>query len=361
MPNNEVVTDRGWRTAQVAPPTVKIADLTGPGSSAEKFGVGGTDLGIAVALADGRTGFIFGDTFDECRAGGPGWRSPVMLRSGDTSLRRLADGITFDDAVGGDYARQLWDYEHDGPPWKGSGYSTVLPADAVTIGGRLYLFAMVNRGLHNVLWTEINYSDDCGETWHDAGPDARRLGSHIDARQQVITWEHDPDSGSVYVIASAFNRRENAYLYRVRADDLLDRSAWHPWTGGWFNNDPKPLLPEGTTVGEMSLRRVENRWVFSYFESSSGTIRVKVLNHPTDDFLAAPTTTVLRNTSWPSPRCSPPDGCTTGGLSQLYGGYIVPGSTLRHLHLVVSHWNTTEDSNWPYRAMQYRHNASARL
>ena len=192
MPNNEVVTDRGIKTAQVQPPTVKVADLTGPGSSAERFGVGGTDLGIAVALADGRTGFIFGDTFDECRAGGPGWRSPVMLRSNDTSLRRLNDGITFHDAVGGDYARQLWDYAHDGPPWKGGGFSTVLPADAITIDGRLYLFVMVNRGLHNVLWTEINYSDDCGDTWHDAGPDARRLGSHDDGHQQLITWEHDP-------------------------------------------------------------------------------------------------------------------------------------------------------------------------
>jgi Domain of unknown function (DUF4185) len=231
----------------------------------------------------------------------------------------------------------------------------------VTIDGRLYLFAMVNRGLHNVLWTEVNYSDDCGETWHDAGPDARRLGSHCDGRQQLITWEHDPENDSVYVIASAFNRRENAYLYRVRADDLLDRSAWRPWTGGWLRSDPMPLLPAGTTVGEMSLRRVENRWVFCYFESNSGTVRVKVLNRPTDDYKAAPTTTVIRNTSWPSPRCSPPDGCTAGTLSQLYGGYIVPGSTLRNLHLIVSHWNTTDGSNWPYRAIQYRHNATSRL
>jgi hypothetical protein len=287
-----------------------------------------------------------------------------MLRSNDTSLHTLNDGITFDDAVGGEYARQLWDYEHDGPPWKRGGFSTVLPADAVTIDGRLYLFAMVNRGLHNVLWTEVNYSDDCGETWHDAGPDARRLGSHCDGRQQLITWEHDPENDSVYVIASAFNRRENAYLYRVRADDLLDRSAWRPWTGGWLRSDPMPLLPAGTTVGEMSLRRVENRWVFCYFESNSGTVRVKVLNRPTDDYKAAPTTTVIRNTSWPAmtgPRCSPPDGCTAGTLSQLYGGYIVPGSTLRNLHLIVSHWNTTDGSNWPYRAIQYRHNATSRL
>jgi hypothetical protein len=356
-----VVTDRGVRTAQALPPTVKISDLTGPGSSAEKFGVGGTDLGIAVALADGRTGFIFGDTFDEFRAGGPGWRSPVMLRARHACGQSLNDGIVFDDAVGGDYARQLWDYGHDGPPWNNGGFSTMLPADAITIGERLYLFVMVNRGLHNVLWTEIIYSDDCGETWHDAGPDARRLGSHQDGRQQLITWERDPETGLVYVVASAFNRRENAYLYQVHADDLLDRSAWHPWTGGWLRSSPKPLLPVGTTVGEMSLRRVENHWVFSYFESNSGTIRVKVLNSPTDDMSAAPTTTVLRNTAWASPKCSPPVGCAAGTLSQLYGGYIVPGSTLRNLHLVVSHWNTTDGSNWPYRAMQYRHNAMSRL
>jgi hypothetical protein len=81
LPNNESVTDRGIKTAQVAPATAKVADLTGPGSSAKKFGVGGTDLGIAVALADGRTGFIFGDTFDECRAGGPGLAKP-----GDAAL-----------------------------------------------------------------------------------------------------------------------------------------------------------------------------------------------------------------------------------------------------------------------------------
>ena len=39
-------------------------------------------------------------------------------------------------------------------------------------------------------------------------------------------------------------------------------------------------------------------------------------------------------------------------MAQLYGGYIVPGSTLSDLHLTVSQWNTEED--WPYRVMQYR-------
>jgi hypothetical protein len=36
----------------------------------------------------------------------------------------------------------------------------------------------------------------------------------------------------------------------------------------------------------------------------------------------------------------------------LYGGYIIPGSTLSDLHLSVSQWNT--DARWPYRVMQHR-------
>lgn len=39
-------------------------------------------------------------------------------------------------------------------------------------------------------------------------------------------------------------------------------------------------------------------------------------------------------------------------VAQLYGGYIIPGSTLDDLHLSVSQWNTAE--GWPYRAMHFR-------
>lgn len=49
------MTDSGIRTVLVEPPTVKVADLTGPDTSSGSFGVGGTDLG---------------DTFDDARVGG---------------------------------------------------------------------------------------------------------------------------------------------------------------------------------------------------------------------------------------------------------------------------------------------------
>ena len=58
-----------------------LADLTGTLTSSGQFGVGGTDLGIPVRQPNGQIAYIFGDTFDQDMAGGPGWRSPVLLRS----------------------------------------------------------------------------------------------------------------------------------------------------------------------------------------------------------------------------------------------------------------------------------------
>jgi hypothetical protein len=107
------VTDSGIRTALVEPPTVKVADLTGPDTSSGSFGVGGTDLG---------------DTFDDARVGGR--RSPAAT-------------------------------------------TAAIPGTA-------------------------------------ADP------MHV---------------GSVHTNAGA-------HRCRVRADELLDRSAWHAWTGRWLRNRP---------------------------------------------------------------------------------------------------------------------------
>src|SRR5690349_15802803 len=99
--------------------TRKIRDLTGPGTSAGQWGVGGTDLGIPVRQPDGQIAYIFGDTFENDGVGGPGWRSPVLLRSAPGGL---AAGIEFTGAAGGAYAKQILDYEHNDE------YSTWLPS-----------------------------------------------------------------------------------------------------------------------------------------------------------------------------------------------------------------------------------------
>ncbi|GAA4769490.1 hypothetical protein GCM10023199_58020 [Actinomycetospora chibensis] len=59
-------------------PAAKVTDLTGPERSTS-YGIGGTDLGMPTLTADGRLLLVFGDTFDQFRAGGPGWRAPTAL------------------------------------------------------------------------------------------------------------------------------------------------------------------------------------------------------------------------------------------------------------------------------------------
>lgn len=76
---------------------VFVKNLTGGGSTGP-WGVGGTDLGFPIRLADGRFGFFLGDTFESPAPSGPGWRSPVMLRSTTTDLDA---GIVFSSAAGG--------------------------------------------------------------------------------------------------------------------------------------------------------------------------------------------------------------------------------------------------------------------
>lgn len=331
--------------------TIKVRDLTGPGTSAKQFGVGGTDLGIAVRTADGRNSFIFGDTFESDAVGGPGWRSPVMLKSDDTSPAALNDGIDFHAAVGGAYARQLWAYNHDGPPWTNGGFSTVIPADAMTIGGRLYLGAIVNKGFGNVAWTEIAVSDDSGNTWANGGAAARRNGDYLGGIQQQMTFDHDPATGWVWIITSGFQRDKNAYLFRVQAGDFLDRAKWSSWgydglQWGW-GNTPTPILPGGQSVGEMNLRLIQGNWVFTYFRTDTLTIESKVLAAPNGNMHTAPTTVVARIAAWGDEVADP------GNLvPQLYGGYVVPGSTLAEMHYVVSQWNT--GAGFPYRIIQLK-------
>ena len=78
---------------------------------------------------------------------------------------------------------------------------------------------------------------------------------------------------------------------------------------------------------------------------------VLALDSPTADLYRAPRAAVLRGCNWED------EDHDAGRVAQLYGGYILPGSTWADLHLVVSQWNTA--TNWPYRAMQFRVDVSS--
>jgi hypothetical protein len=104
-----------------------IRDLTGPGITSP-FGFEGADLGYCWDTGHGFCMAVFGDTFDgPTPDDGAGWRSPVALRT-STSGDALTKGIVWDNAVGGDYAKQLFAYERSEPPNYGDQAFTLTTA-----------------------------------------------------------------------------------------------------------------------------------------------------------------------------------------------------------------------------------------
>lgn len=318
----------------------KVADLTGPGLTT-RFRMEATDLGVPVRVPDGRLMFVFGDTFEEARVGGGWWRSPVALygRQAGPDSRVVWTG-----AVGGRHARQLWPYDHDGPE-----YNTVLPSDALTLGGTVHLHVMVNKGLGNVIRTEIWRSDDSGETW--ARTPAVFPGGLHGGMFQLLTWALGAD-GYVYVLSTGFQRDKPVILHRVRPSRLTDPAAYEPWGrsgAGWaWGNPPTPVL-DGS-FGEMSLRPLDGKWLLTWFDQGGYRIDGLVADHPAADLRRARRRTLLHGTEWGKEDDT--------HVAQLYGGYIVPGSTLDDVHLAVSQWNTA--AGWPYRVMQFRVRGLAR-
>lgn len=329
----------------------KVCDLTGPGTSSERFGVVGTDLGIPVELPGGRElGWFFGDTFSGLGPGSGHWRSPVLLRSamphaadqhaGDASDGGTsANALEFCSCVGRKHARRLIrESNHRGVTW--------LPADALTVGGTTYLWAMRNAGLHNVTESRVFASRD-GERWKRTR--AAWPGSHHGGTMQLITWaEGAAGDDHVYVFSSGFQRDKPLFLHRVPTDGLLRPKQWESWgfrpeTGWQWGNPPTPVL-DGAW-GEMCLRRVDGKYVLVWFDASAYSLRAMVLDHPTDNLFEARKLTLLTGCGWED------EDHAAGKVAQLYGGYIVPGSTLDAFTVSVSQWNTS--TNETYKAMLF--------
>ena len=319
----------------------KIKDLTGPGHT-DRFGIGGTDLGATVAAPDGRLVSVFGDTFEKAGVGGPGWRSPVVLFADPASV---ATGMEWIGAAGpGDYAEQILPYRHNSMI-RGKRVSTILPTDVITVNAEMYLHVMVCEALGKVHWTELHRSTDNGETWQPTG--ASWPGDMHRGLFQMLTWERG-DDGWIYAFSTGFQRDKGLILQRVPEDGLTDPGAWQGWgladgTWGW-SRPPTPVLTGA--YGELCLRRVEDRWLLAFFDAGHYRIDVLNINAPTANLYQAPRQTLVHGSGWEA------EDHAHGRVAQLYGGYLVPGSRLDDLHLIVSQWNTR--TNWPYRAMQFR-------
>lgn len=330
-------------------PATKITDLTGPGHSTA-YGIGGTDLGVPTPTPSGRLLLVFGDTFDHFQAGGPGWRAPTALFADPDSLTRglrwtgAAAGINGSDGRAGQLVPQPHNTRIRGFP-----ISTQLPSDVLRLGDVLYLQVMGCHGLGHVHFTELYESRDDGQSWSSTG--CWWPGNHWNGWFQNLSW-CPGDDGYLYCVSTGFQRNNGLMLSRVRLDELTDPDAWQPWgwtsTDGWAWGHPPSIVLAGA-FGEQSLRRVDDHWVLSVFDAGHYRIDVRLLASPAADMALAPVFTIARGVAWTD------EDHARGRIAQLYAGYVLPGSTLEDLHLVISQWHTGP-ANSPYRSMQFHVN-----
>jgi hypothetical protein len=160
----------------------------------------------------------------------------------------------------------------------------------------------------------------------------------------------------VYIAGDSFDRSQGVTMYRVDPAHAADRSAWQPWTGSDWGQprDVPAVLSRGQNFGELSFREIDGHPVLSGFNSTPGVnqVEVRVADDPTKIFAPPPIIAAQQN--------SP---AAPGYVFQPYGGYIMPGSSLDDLNILVSQWNTQNGPDGqplgaPYDTQQVQVNTS---
>ena len=326
----------------------KIRDLSGPGIT-DVYGINATDLGIPVRMKNGELLFIFGDSFSGRGVGDGEWRSPVGMISKTTDLE---SGVKWDRAAGPDpkQAHQLLPYVHN------QGFSTVLPSDVICLpDGTLVMHVMVNQGLGNVLWTELQVSRDNAKSWQHSG--IKFGGDWNSGFRQLWTMEYNPDDGFVYAMSTGFQRNKGLILHRIHWEEILKpgtEGKWEPWGyagGKWAWGNPATVILPGR-FGELYLRRLDTGyWTLTYFNAEHYRIDCMVFDSPIANLheARAEQKTLLYGGAWGRE--------SDTHVAQLYCGAPIPGSTPDRWHYVVSQWNTGDSAagraGWPYKSMQF--------
>ena len=160
----------------------------------------------------------------------------------------------------------------------------------------------------------------------------------------LLTWERG-DDGYVYVMSSRFNRNDGVYLSRFRPEQIGDRNTWeHYVNGSWEANGGRnisPIIRDNMKAGEMSLRRIEDHWVLCMFNEKTASIEVRISDRIDTNWndIKPAHVVVAGNGGWGASQ-------TPNNFTQLYGGYIAPGSTIADMNIVVSQWNTSNNSRY---------------
>ena len=309
--------------------TIQIMDdVLGKYSAHTGFRSG--DLGAMAPMGNGEFAMIFGDSF---RGNfGQGWMSPVgvvatMDEDGFIKILRPIDNTS--------EVSDMISYHRVND-------STLIPSDVINIDGTLYLHGTFHAPFGDVVSSNVWKSDNGGTTWKQI---SSAPGNHMRGMTQLISWDKGPD-GYIYATSTKFGRESPVYLWRFAPEDIGEPGNWDgysPLTGKWTKH-AEPILKDDVKAGEMCLRYIDGHWVLVMFNEATLSVEARIsetLERDWDDVRVAK---IARNGSWDNEQ-------TPLNWSQPYGGYIVPGSHLDDMDIVISQWNTTDNSR--YTATQF--------
>nr|WP_193024995.1 DUF4185 domain-containing protein [Corynebacterium casei] len=307
--------------------TTLIGDLLGPELS-EEIGLLVGDLGVMAQFGEGEEfAIIFGDSWRGNKLGNGDWiRIPGVVGVKQNGRIKILRPLNE-----GDIAQELVDIPEDG-------ILTVIPSDIINFDGTLYMQGMRVRGIGNVLQTHIWRSTDNGQNWDRIGTAKPGFNSGM---TNLISWAEGPD-GYIYQASTQFQRKDDVYLQRFKPEDIANYGKWEyfqPDTGQWTGKIGKPILSTDVRAGELNLRYIEGHWVLAMFNEQRMAIEVRISREIDTDWNAIKPADVVVSGPWNQTQ-------DENNFSQLYGAYIVPGSTLGHMDLVVSQWKTSDDSRY---------------
>ncbi|WP_205876123.1 DUF4185 domain-containing protein [Mycobacterium camsae] len=308
-----------------------LGPIAGTGARVGVPGIGAVDLGEVVALPDGSYVAVFGDSFGGDRVGTqPHYPS-------------VAVPVTFDAAGRPHFGAPLTGPRGSRnplfiPPRQARGTNT-LPAGSILVGNRTYMLVVGTRDLRTEggSWL-VEVTDRPARGWKPISG-SWRPGDYADGGQSQISGYRAAD-GYVYIVADAFDRSQAVTLYRADPGTVTDRNSWEPYlchgNSDWGTYGQAPIILSANNFGELSFREVDGNAVLAGFNVRSGpdgAVEVWVAADPTEIFRQAPPTVLMQQ--------SDPNG--PNFVAQNYGGYILPGSTLRRMKVFASQWNTQTD------------------
>ncbi len=334
------------------------------GTGAPIDGINAADLGEVITLPDGSKVAILGDSYSGGKQGE------------GTHYPSVAVPVSFDSQGKAHFGTPL-----TGPDGKNvlfplppeavkAGANNSLPAGSITVGKDTYMMVVgtnTGEGLapKGGSWL-VKVTNEPSKGWvpvegsyrpwsQIANPAAGQpfqpptISDPTAAPTQVSGYQ--ASDGKVYIAADGFDRHQGVTMYRVDPNEVFNRNAWEPWNGQTFDSPGQQAVPVTTTAyGELSFREVDGRPVLSGFNTDTGNTELRVGSGIPATVLDydTPTTVVAAGGHW-----SPP---VPGQYPQNYGGYILPGTHLDNLGILVSQWNT-ETGN-PYVVKQFQVNAN---